>query len=319
MRPRKHDRHLPPCVYLRHGAFYLVKAGKWTRLGADLPTALAEYARRIAQPTGGMAALIEEALPDIVADKRPATVKLYTLAARQLQRILVEFSPEQVTPQVVAQLRRGLRDTPVMANKCVMVLKMVFYWALENGQATSNPAVGAAKYKERARTRRVTLDEFAAIRQHASPRLQVVMDLCYLTGQRIGDVLKIRRGDLLDAGVYVRQQKTGAELTVAWSPDLRAAVERAKAQHGSVARMRLIPWAYRTMHQDWTAAVKAAGVEHCTLHDLRAMSASDTKRQGGNAQALLGHTNPRMTERYLRDSDVPVVSGPALGQQKAQR
>lgn len=313
MRPRKHNRHLPPCVYAKHGAYYMVKRGKWTRLAADLPTALREYARLQEHAAGGgMQALIEEALPEIVGGKAPNTAKLYTLAARKLQDILAEFAPEQVTPRTVAEMRRGLADTPVMANKCLLVLKLVFQYALENGLAEVNPCVGARKYKEHKRTRRVTFEEFHAIRAKAPARLQIVMDLCYLTGQRIGDVLKLERADLHDAGVYVKQQKTGVELTIAWSPELRAAVEEAKAQHGKIARMRLVPWAYSTVHQDWTRAVLAAGVEHCTLHDLRAMAATETRRQGGNAKGLLGHTSERMTARYLRDSDVPVVSGPAL-------
>lgn len=317
MRPRKHNRHLPPCVYLRHGSYYLVKRGKWTRLGADLPGALREYARLQAQGVAGMAQLIEDALPELIEGKAPNTGKLYTLAARKLQEILAEFAPEQVTLKVVAQMRRGLADTPVMANKCLLVLKMVFQWALENGVVDSNPVVGVRKFGETKRTRRVTLDEFQAIRAKAPERLQVVMDLCYLTGQRIGDVLKIERSHLLDAGVYVKQQKTGAELVVAWTPELRRAVELAKAQHGKVARMRLVQWKYRTIHQDWTEAVLAAGVEHCTLHDLRAMSATETDRQGGSAKGLLGHTDERMTRRYLRDTEAPVVSGPSFGQSKA--
>jgi hypothetical protein len=32
MRPRTKDQHLPKCVYFRHGAHYLVKSGKWTRI-----------------------------------------------------------------------------------------------------------------------------------------------------------------------------------------------------------------------------------------------------------------------------------------------
>ena len=59
MRPRKTDRHLPACVYLRHGAYWLVKRGKWTRLGADLATALAEYARTQAHEQGSVPAIIE--------------------------------------------------------------------------------------------------------------------------------------------------------------------------------------------------------------------------------------------------------------------
>jgi integrase len=274
---------------------------------------LREYARLIEHTAAGMPALIEQALPEIIEGKAPNTGKLYTLAARRLQEVLAEFSPEQVTPKVVAQMRRGLVATPVMANKCLLVLKMVFQWALENGLADSNPVTGVRKYTEHKRTRRVTLDEFHRIRTEAPPRLRVVMDLCYLTGQRIGDVLKIERSHLLDAGVYVRQQKTKVELVVAWTPELRAAVDEAKAQHGKVARMRLVQWKYRTIHEDWTNAVLAAGVEHCTLHDLRAMSATETDRQGGDAKGLLGHTDARMTRRYLRDTEAPVVSGPSIG------
>ena len=48
MRPRQKDRHLPPCVYHRHGAFYLVKRGKWTRLADEYHAALIVYARIVA-------------------------------------------------------------------------------------------------------------------------------------------------------------------------------------------------------------------------------------------------------------------------------
>ena len=34
-RLRKHDTGLPPCVYFKHGAYYLVKGGVWTRLTAN--------------------------------------------------------------------------------------------------------------------------------------------------------------------------------------------------------------------------------------------------------------------------------------------
>lgn len=44
-RPRRHDRHLPRRVYRRHGAFYVVLPdGRWQRLAAELPQALAAYA-----------------------------------------------------------------------------------------------------------------------------------------------------------------------------------------------------------------------------------------------------------------------------------
>lgn len=66
------------------------------------------------------------------------------------------------------------------------------------------------------------------------------MDLCYLTGQRIGDVLKIRRADLRDDGIYVEQQKTKARVLVAWNAELRAAVETAKGMWGAAAGLYLL-------------------------------------------------------------------------------
>jgi hypothetical protein len=43
MRKRHKDTHLPRCIYQRHGAYYLVKKGKWTRLATSLEKSLAIY------------------------------------------------------------------------------------------------------------------------------------------------------------------------------------------------------------------------------------------------------------------------------------
>lgn len=318
-RPRKKDRHLPPCVFHKHGAFYLVRNAKWTRLGADLPAALREYARLHAHAAGGMAELISKAMPSITQGRAPATVKLYELAGKKLQATLLEFAPHQVTPADVAQMQIAWADTPAMANRCQAVLRLVFNYALKQRIVESNPCIGAERLAEAKRTRRITLDEFDALRDKASPRLRLVMDLCYLTGQRVGDVLSIRREHLTAEGITIRQQKTKALVTVAWSPELVAAVEAAKAAHGTVASMWLVKGiaasrqAYAPIWRDWRRACKAAGVAEANIHDLRAMSASDAKLEGKDARVLLGHKSQRMTDVYLRDREAVVVHGPSIG------
>lgn len=67
-RPRKTDTHLPRCVYHKHGAYWLVKAGKWTRLGDTLTEALAEYGRRIESPAGTMPDLIHRVFDQHMAE-----------------------------------------------------------------------------------------------------------------------------------------------------------------------------------------------------------------------------------------------------------
>jgi len=321
-RPRKKDRHLPPCVYLKHGAYYLVRRGVWTRLASELQPALVEYARLYAQKSAGMAALIEDALPHIVAGRKPNTAKLYKLTARKLQAIFAEFAPEQVTPAHVAQMRRGLAATPSMANRCVATLRLVFHWALDEQLVDSNPVIGAKRIQEKARTRRITAGEYAAIHAKASDRLRIVMELCYHTGQRVGDVLSMRREQLRDDGVYVEQAKTGAQVLVAWNPRLKAATKAATAAHGPVASLYVVkgrgaaPQAYAPIYRDWRRACDAAGVAGANIHDLRAMAGSDAKREGLDARALLGHTTERQTQTYLRDRDVAAVQGPGAVKKK---
>lgn len=325
MRPRKTDRHLPACVYLRHGAYWLVKRGKWTRLGADLATALAEYARTQAHEQGSMPAIIEEALPHILKDKAPATVAQYKIAALKLQTMLAEFAPHQVTQRDIVQILSHMEDTPAAANRLLVVLRLVFSWALREGLIDSNPCVGVQRLKMKPRTRRIDVTEFEAIKAHAGDLLAVIMDLCYLTGQRIGDVLAIRRSDLRDEGVYVEQQKTKARVLIAWNPELSAAVERAKAMHKNVAGLYMLrgtngqPPKYITIWTQWKKACAKAGVADANIHDLRAMSGTEAEKQGLDPQKLLGHTDASMTRRYLRDRGVKVVQGPSIGHVQNKR
>lgn len=317
MRPRKHDRHLPPCVYLRRGVYYHVKAGKWTRLGTDLPAALAEYARRHAHGAGTMPALIEQALPDLIDGKADETARQYRQCARRLQDVLAEFQPHQVTARHALKIHRTIeRDSPAVANRTLTVLSLVFDWALEEEVVDSNPCVGLKRAVVPSRRRRITADELVRIRAAATPKLRAIIDLCVLTGQRIGDVLTMRREHLRDDGIYVEQQKTGARLTVRWTPELRAAVEAAKGTHGAVPSLYVLkgnrgrPPSYRPVWRAWRAACKAAGVADANLHDLRAMSATEADAQGRDATRLLGHSDRRVTRRYLRDKLVPLVDGP---------
>lgn len=319
-RPRKTDKHLPPCVYRRHGAYYHVKAGRWTRLGTELGEALAAYARLVgAAAQGGMPRLIEEALPHLTRGRAPGTVRQYTQAARDLARILVEFGPDQVLPKHVAAIKRAGAATPNATNRKLTVLRLVFAWALEGGLAESNPCIGIRRLPEARRDRLITPSEYAAIHAEAGPRLRVIMELCVLTGQRIGDVLAIRRDALTDEGIVFRQQKTGTPLVVRWSPELRAAVDCAKGLRGRVHALTLLSNRngrapdYSTVKLQWDRARRAAGVEDATLHDLRALAATLARRQGADATALLGHASEAMTRRYLRGKDAKVVNGPSFG------
>ena len=326
-RPRKYDRHLPPCVYHRHSAYYLVQRGKWTRLGTELPEALREYARLAGRATGRMPALIDTMLPRILRDKRTGkpkaaeTQRQYKLCADMLREMLAHLSPDEMTPRDVKDLRRELQDTPAVANRALTVLSLIMAEAVDDELVTVNPAAGVERIKLSPRTRRITVAEYDAIYANADSLLRAVMALCYATGQRVGDVLAIRTQDVGDDGVYFEQKKTGARVTVAWTHELREAVAAARALKPLALRPPFLfgfrAPSYAMAYKRWKAACKRARVTGANIHDLRAMSGTDADAQGIDPQALLGHSDRRTTRGYLRDRVVPVVPGPVMQRPKS--
>jgi integrase len=266
-----------------------------------------------------MPSLIEAAI-DAAPKISPATRKQYRTAGAKLAEILAEYSPHQVAPRDVAQIKLMLAATPNMANRCLTVLRVVFNYALEMQLVDSNPAIGVKRFDEPERERLLTHAELTAIRRHAPPRLAILLDLMYLTGQRVTDVLRIRMSDITDEGIYFKQRKTGKRLVVKWSPDLRAAVDRAKALCGNVRALTLLHGRtgkapdYRTTRDQWALACERAGVSGAQLRDLRAMSITNAELQGFDPTALAGHTSQQMTKRYLRSKIVKAVDGPSFGQ-----
>ena len=211
-------------------------------------------------------------------------------------------------PKHVAAIMDAWRDKPAMANRLSTVLKLAFNLAVRAGQCDSNPVTSIAPNASNKRTRYLSDQESQAIWTAAPPALRCIMDLAYLTGQRIGDVLAIRQLDLTERGIEIDQDKTGKRLTIRWTPDLRAAVDAAKTLH-STAKLILLaqrngkPRSYSGVRDLWDRAC------------LRAKAITDARKQGLNPQHLAGHTTEAQTVRYLRGRERDEVDGPALPSQ----
>jgi len=79
-RPRLSDLHLPRCVYHKHGAYYLVRGGKWLPLGDDIEAALLEYARICKADPGATAAKVAQ--------------RVYVISARSMVKIGIAADPK---------------------------------------------------------------------------------------------------------------------------------------------------------------------------------------------------------------------------------
>lgn len=321
MRPRKKDRHLPACMYQKHGAYYLVRKGKWERLGTDLQDVLLVYAKRMTAGTqGGMPDLIDRAFKHHCQFKKlsPNTVAQYEIAADRLKTIFAEFEPHQVLPKHVAAVKMELASTPNMCNRILSFLRVVFSYALEWQEVDTNPCIGISRHAESRRDRYITDAEFGALLNAASPYIRCILEMCYLTGQRIGDVIAIRLADISNEGVSFTQEKTGAKLIVGMTPDLQDVIARAKALPRKVRTLALFcsragkPVSYETVKDAFQKLRVKTGVLDVTIHDIRAKSLTDADKEGKNAQTLGGHTDARMTARYLRGRLPKIAQAPTM-------
>lgn len=309
-------RELPRRMYLKHGRYYFVRPsdGRWLPLSRDYSTALAEYGKLVEKrDRHALQTLIDRALADMELTIAASTLKNYRVCAKRVLEAFDEFSPQQIKPVHVATFLDDAKTTPSMANLLRSFLRGVFVRAVRWGVVESDPTRDIRPFKTGKRTRYITDAEFSRIREHASPVLQVLMDVAYITGQRIGDVMGIRYSDISEAGVFIEQDKTGTRMLIAMTPDLADAIQRARDLHKSVKGLTLFhkrngePLSYFTIYGHWRRACDAAKVEDANFHDLRAAAATDASEQGMDSRALLGHTTESSHKRYLRSKKVPIA------------
>ena len=295
-------------MHLKHGRYYLVRRNKWEPLSRDLRDALVEYARLTSGPeAGALGELMRRTLADLKLEVAESTINNYQYAATRILKAFAKFTPQQIKPHHIALFLDHHKATPVAANTARSLLSGMFKRAVRWGIVETNPVRDIEQFKTKKRDRYITDAEFSAIREQAPPTLQCMMDLAYIIGQRISDLIKIRYTDITDAGIYVKQKKTGARIMMAMTPDLSAVISRARGIHQSVKGMTLFHrrdgrlCSYYTLHDQWVSACKMAGVEDAHFHDIRACTATDAEEMGRtDGKTLLGHTTEGSHQRYLR-------------------
>ena len=322
MRKDNQGRPLPPRVHQKHGRYYYVSRNQWRSLSRDYHRALAQVSA-IEAPT--------EAWGDLVAQvysryqKRYDDGKLARSTWKQYQgvRARIEYGFAEFTPDIIraSDITRFLdlyEDTPNMANRMLTVLKAIFERAVRQGLTDANPAYGIKRFEESRRDRYLTDGEYRAIRAAANPTVKLVMDVCYLTGQRISDVLAIEHSHISAEGILFQQGKTGKRLLVEMQPELARIIREAKGLHQVMCRYLFHPkgktsaYSYRAIRDRYESARRKARVENTTIHDIRAKALTDAKRAGLDPQKLGGHSSPAMTERYIRLRETDNVAGPNL-------
>jgi integrase len=320
-RPRTQNFNLPPNVHHKHGAYYFVRAGKWERLGTTLPVALAAYGRRLEiQEVRGtpntLPRLIEKFVTERASKLKPKTQEMYRRCAALLKPVVADFLVHQLNAADVTQLIRGLRIRrgATTANQCRATLSAAYSFAIELGAATANPVRDTKKISIPKRKRYLENEEIEKIAACGSPVVRAVVNLAYVTGQRISDVLDLAVEQSTEGFVTLIQRKTGHRMKLRRTKNLSAVIAKAKATCSAlllkahknakpktiVFNRRGTPYSYDGFSTLWQRARVASGVPDARIHDVRAKALTDAEELGMDAQRLAGHASRATTEIYLR-------------------
>lgn len=159
------------------------------------------------------------------ARKAPATQKLYRNQLFKIIDLFGEFPPNDLAQSDVRLAMGGADWNPGTYNTVLAVLGVLFKWARRNGRAEVDPVKDIERLKGgQHQPWPEELIEAALVSD--DPTVRLAVHLLYFTGQRIGDVCKMRWSDIRKNRVYVRQTKTGKVVVPPLIPELRTELER---------------------------------------------------------------------------------------------
>jgi integrase len=287
--------------------------------------ALGEPAQRTArQGEGSVGALICDYL------KSPSFTDL-AASSKTLYRTILDRFGRQHGHRMVSDMPRAKvasyvyaigADHPAMANVTKAVLRKLLAHAVRAGYRNDNPVVEIDRYKGGSRHSwtEAELDAFEA-RWPLGTRERLAYALLLHTGQRGGDVVKMRRADVSGGAIAVVQEKTGTALSIPIHPELAAAMKA-----GPSKGLNLIgapsgrPITRSTLTALMKRAADAAGLPvECLPHGLRKVQMRRLAEAGATAKEIAsvsGHKALREVERYTASADQKRLSRSAIGKLK---
>ena len=152
-------------------------------------------------------------------------------------------------------------------------------------------------------------------------RQRLAYALLLYTAQRVGDVAKMNRADIVNGELHVIQQKTGTELYLPVIPELEQALKAYPAKGLSlIGNENGRPLSRAALSHMMRQAIKDAGLPaKCVSHGLRKAAMRRLAESGKTEKqiaAVSGHKTLREIERYTAAADQRQLAKDAMGGNK---
>jgi len=343
---------LPTGVFPKGRWYYRVRAEgakrvwfKLSRISEGLPALYTALAKALTVDQ------VDDCMPSIISAWKATvganhTAKTQYNEAHMLDAIAEafrDFRAGQVEAPDCAEFLQAWLKKPRSFNAYRSMLRELMRFSIERGYRKDNPLDAIRTLSTPARKRYITDSELRRIKVGAiygddglatrsGRMICALIDVAYLTGQRIGDLLALRwNPDPADPdapyvakdGLHWQPGKTaattGARVHITWTPKLVDAVERIRRLQAARllkrrADQRVVsgylftgqdgkPLTYSGAASAWKRAVRRAGVRDVHFHDIRAKAVTDVDQVSGRraARSMGAHSTEGQTADYIRN------------------
>jgi integrase len=291
---------------------------------AALLKKLAELLGEMPKHQGNLPTLVEEFqavhLKTLTFDVKKEYERMFGV----IGKAFAEFDAPQVTPgDVVKFLNDNFSGKHTTKRHYKARLSTFFSWCVLNQERTGvkvNPC-REIKLKSAPKSRgKMSPGIYWAIYDALTPMGQCFLELMFLTRQRPTEIRLLRESQIGPERIHFRPTKTeessGEEVDVLITPEIRAAIERARALRPKhkvedLAKHRdpfLIQardgdkYTKNGLYEVWRDACEAAGAKGVTTRHVRPFALSEMERLGYNVreiQKAAAHASITTTEGYL--------------------
>ena len=335
------NRGLPQRWRFYHGAYFyqvpeevrpLWGDKKQFRLGTTLPEAYRVWSEKLSatDKANNIGQLLERYALEVIPTKAPKTQNVNFGEIKRVRAVFEKLPLLAIKPKHIYQYV-DKREAKVAAHREMALLSHAFTKAVEWGYIDKHPFKGEVRLGgEKPRTRYVEDWEvveclaLSPVRKSGSVlAIQAYIRIKLLTGLRRGDLLRLTMPQITEDGIAVFTHKTGKPVVYEWTPELRLAIDGAKAARPKSDSAWLFCTSkgigylnegtgeasgWNSMWQRFMERVleETKVKESFTEHDLRAKCASDATTLE-HARSLLAHADSSLTERVYRRKPERVI------------
>ena len=202
-------------------------------------------------------------------------------------------------------------NTPAAAQGFLKTIRALTQFCQTIGMINDDPASGVKSVKLRSdgiyTWSEADIAAFEA-RHPVGSRARLALALLLFTAQRRSDVTRMGPQHIRDGAIQVRQQKTGAALSIPLHPQLAVIIETTPNDHLTFLVTRggspFSPAGFGNLFRHWCNEVGLN--KQCSAHGLRKAACRRLAEAGCSApeiMAISGHTSLREVQRYCAAAD----------------